>query len=366
MNSLVQYPALNAYMNKSASMEKQAIQKVVKMLAAGRTLPARLQRAYTRYGANKGRSYNEVLDSRLQRAIDHGRVSPYAGDPTVAKAFANIPNPGTGARALVQKSPPTSAMMKTSSAQYPALTAYLEKKAAAQEGMEKEAARILGAYGKHLIGKWGIGRWGVGSGLRTAGKWLGAKGSYNPKTGKWMSGGMTPGATGKQRIADWLATTGSKAIRQGDKMSAGWYHGVLRNAKNAGNVGQYNALRFGMPTAAAAYTFGAPEVFGEDSVLNLPNKAFQTAFQYGTPLGWGMTAGGKALEYGANKVQDMGLSVAEQAARTTADQMATGLYEQGGRMGHLYGLLDPQGYSGQVRQKAMDAITNQFQQLRNQ
>lgn len=364
MSTLLQYLAMQDYMNKSASIEKQAIQKVVKMLATKKAFPARLQRAYTRYGANRGRSYNEVLESRLQRAIDHKRVSPYAGDATVEAAFNNIPNPGTGVRALIQKVGPPK-IVKSSSTQYPVLTAYLEKKAAEREEMEKQAwARVLGAYGKHLVGKWGLGNWGMGSGMRAAGRLLGAKGARSPETGKWVSGGMTSGAKGRQLVADWLATTGNKAIRKGDKMSAEW-GGILRDAKNSGNKWKYNALRMGMPAAAASYTFGAPAAFGEDSILNMPNKAFQSVFQYGTPIGWGMTAGGKALEYGANKIQDISLDAAEQAARATADQMATGIAEQGGRMGHLYGLLDPKGYSGKVRQTAMDSISQQFQQYRN-
>lgn len=236
--------------------------------------------------------------------------------------------------------------------------------------MNKQAGIPIGqafkAYGKHLAGRWLVGEWGLSSGAKAVARILGANKRYNPKTGAWIFAGKEADATGLRSVANWFGHWAKKGDQYGKALGHDWKR-MIHAGKGKPASFEMNALRYGMPTAAAVGSIGVPLMLDSSNPLTWPAKPFEWAFSYGTPLGWGMTAATKGIQYLGGKIQNKAtqaaLDAAELSAMKTARGIADGIREKG-PMAHLYGLFNPSGYSDKVYDQAVSQISDTMAGLR--
>lgn len=217
----------------------------------------------------------------------------------------------------------------------------------------------------------------LGKTLRATGR-LGAKRKMYDTTVRGADGTTSTIRTQKPRfehdttgtgLSDKAYSRGHRLIRSGQQEAAAARARLKDYAKTnpyraaliRGSVG---AAPWVAPVAApmALNAMGAPDWASTASVYaTLP-------FMY-SPAGLATTGAFKALDAGTNyihnKAAESALNAAEQAARTTAEQIAQGL-EENGRMGHLFGLFSNQGYADRVREQADERITKAMKTYRDQ
>lgn len=223
-----------------------------------------------------------------------------------------------------------------------------------QPGMEKEAnsiAKALGWGALKTVHDWTLK--GTGSGL----KWLSRRfaspdmmksmGKFDQVTGKWKANLINNPTSWRHHLQNY----GMKLDDVASRFINGKFNSHL-NAVGAQHGDVAKKILGYTPLATTGYLLGGELLMNEKNPLSWPARATTAAWQWLTPMGLGTQAVFSGL---GNVAKKYGRTVAMQ----TADQMAAGIQEQG-RMGHLYGLWSPEGFSNKLREKAFGQINNIF------
>ncbi len=191
--------------------------------------------------------------------------------------------------------------------------------------------------------------------IKRIGRWMGANGKI--VDGKFIRGVASRGDNLGSKIYDFGYNLRNNILR-GSKIDsalrASQKNMILAgidpaHAKTIGRIGKIGGggavLGLGM----------APAFLPEDHPLSVAGNVVSLPFEYFHPLGIGM----KAVGWGMDKMKQTAFDSAAQAAYQTQDQIMQGLQDSG-RMGHIGGLISPEFYANQARQKVMDAMKQQF------
>lgn len=191
--------------------------------------------------------------------------------------------------------------------------------------------------------------------MKTLGRWMGAN-------GKIVDGQFIRGAASRTDnlgsklydAGDWFRNKLFGGAKLDSALRASKKNMILAgidpsNAKLIDRVGRIGsgAAVIGLPIAGAFLPEDHP-VTQAGNILSMP-------FEYASLPGWAF----KGLEWGMGKMKQTAFDSAAQAAYQTQDQILKGL-QNSGRLGHLGGLLSPEFYANQARQKIMPAMQKAF------
>lgn len=240
-------------------------------------------------------------------------------------------------------------------------------------GMEKEAGwgwiKPVGNFFKNnIVGQTAASTFNnlitrpMGKTITTIGHWFRKKPVYN-SLGMMMKPGNSSTLIG--RLGRTLERTG----RQMGAISRSADANLLNRlghvtgdaAKNLGFWGKtLNGAKGAVPGALGigGFVAGAMGVPGLKQLTDLSN--YTTGYGLvNTGINWA----GDKISQGIGSIKEKAMQGAEEAAMRTASEMANGIYEQG-RLGHMYGAIDPEGFRAKLLEQAQQGIRDKFTQLR--
>lgn len=230
-------------------------------------------------------------------------------------------------------------------------------KVAAGRAFSQIGSGLLRMFAKPVLGKGTLTSMAKG----VAKRWGKATGHYDGSTGKFIWTGRGQDGWGNKLYG--MAHRLQRFAANGQ----GMYNRGLRNQFQkldaAGKPimpGYAKALRY-MPKAVGAYTFAAP-LMGYGNAFT---DAAWAPMEYLSPAGWGMNAAVKGVQAGGNYVGNQMLDAAQQGAEMTANGIAD-QYGNLGFMERLYGAVNPEGFSNELRTRSMGEIQNQIGAMRPQ
>lgn len=170
------------------------------------------------------------------------------------------------------------------------------------------------------------------------------------------------------RIGHWLTRRGTELGRWGNrsrqKLLRQMNYVNPKNEKAMEELGFWGRMGNRAKGAVPATLGGSALVAGAMGVPGF-KQAFDVGW-YGTPVGLtmeGINMASDKIGQGIGAIKEKAMQGAEEAAMRTAQEIANGIYDQG-RMGHLYGVIDPDGFKERLLTQAQQGIRDKFTQLR--
>lgn len=243
-------------------------------------------------------------------------------------------------------------------------------------GMEKDAAwlkpigqAVSGFFRNNIVGQTAASTFSnmitkpMGSTVSALGKWM----IKRPELARMGGRVLNPGNLDK-----WTGKLGMRLAKFGLGMQRAGKHADIRllnrlghltgdAAKNLGFWGKtLNGAKGILPGALGfgGFTAGVMGVPGFKQLTDLSN--YTTG--YGL-VNSGINWAGDKISQGIGSIKEKAMQGAEDAAMRTAAEMANGIYEQG-RLGHMYGAIDPEGFRSRLLEQAQQGIRDKFTQLR--
>lgn len=182
------------------------------------------------------------------------------------------------------------------------------------------------------------------------------------------AGNVLAETTTRGKIGHWLARRGTELGRWGNrskqKLLRQMNYVNPKNEKAMEELGFWGRMGNRAKGAVPATLGGSAFVAGAMGVPGF-KQAFDVGW-YGTPVGLtmeGINMAGDKIGQGIGAIKEKAMQGAEEAAMRTAQEIANGIYDQG-RMGHLYGAIDPDGFKERLLTQAQQGIRDKFTQLR--
>lgn len=199
----------------------------------------------------------------------------------------------------------------------------------------------------------------IGGVAKRIGRWLGASGHFNRKTGQWVFDGARKEGIGNA-LVNWgqrfNQRFGSGAFRSAIGKNA---HDLIRSGKMTAE--EFRALhKNGLRNfATKALGFGGLMGLGQIPVVG---DVINAPFDYLTPTGLAFKGIEKGTEWFGNlqqKATQQGFDAATLSALATQQQMSNAI-RNGGRWQHLMGLIDPDGYANTVDDRSIPVLASTF------